>query len=107
MSAVPAVSFLCSAYRTERFLPATIASVLAQTRPDWQLVVVDNGMDDAIRDVVLTHDDPRIVLRRQENAGVEGGVAAAAAAATGRYVAVLHSDDQVTPDYVEIGRAHV
>jgi glycosyltransferase involved in cell wall biosynthesis len=99
-SAAPAVSFLCSAYRTAGYLPATITSVLAQTRPDWELVVVDNGMDDAIRDVVAAHDDPRIVLRRQENAGVEGGVAAAAAAATGRYVAVLHSDDQVAPEYV-------
>lgn len=96
----PAVSFLCSAYRTERYLPDTIASVLAQTRGDWELVVVDNGMDDAIRDVVAAHDDPRIVLRRQENAGVEGGVAAAAAAATGRYVAVLHSDDAVAPEFV-------
>ncbi|GAA4865082.1 glycosyltransferase family 2 protein [Actinomycetospora straminea] len=97
----PAVSFLCSAYRTEAYLPGTIASVLAQTRPDWQLVVVDNGMSDAIRDIVLAHDDPRIVLLRQENDGVEGGVSAAATAATGRYVAVLHSDDQVAPEYVE------
>src|SRR4051794_38601071 len=97
----PAVSVLCSAYRTEASLPATIASVLAQTRPDWQLVVVDNGMSDAIRDIVLAHDDPRIVLLRQENDGIEGGVTTATTVATGRYFAVLNSDDQVAPEYVE------
>ncbi len=97
----PAVSFLCSAYRTEAYLPRTIASVLAQTRPDWQLVVVDNGMSDAIRDIVLAHDDPRIVLLRQENDGIEGGVTTATTVATGRYFAVLNSDDQVAPEYVE------
>ncbi|MDF2979300.1 MAG: putative glycosyltransferase [Actinomycetospora sp.] len=97
----PAVSFLCTAYRTEQYLPATIRSVLDQTRTDWELVVVDNGMSDAIRDIVEEHADPRIVLVRQENRGMEGGVQAAAAAASGRYVAVLNSDDQITPRYTE------
>ncbi|MDF2979299.1 MAG: putative glycosyltransferase [Actinomycetospora sp.] len=97
----PAVSFLCPAYRTERYLPGTIASVVAQTRTDWELVVVDNGMSDAIRDIVVAADDPRIVLVRQENAGFAGGVKAAAAVATGRCFAQLNSDDRIMPEYVE------
>jgi glycosyltransferase involved in cell wall biosynthesis len=97
----PAVSFLCPAYKTERYLPGTIASVLSQTRPDWELVVVDNGMSDAIRDIVVAADDPRIVLVRQENAGFAGGVKAAVAAASGRYFAQLNSDDRIMPDFVE------
>jgi glycosyltransferase involved in cell wall biosynthesis len=95
------VSFLCPAYRTERYLPGTIASVVAQTRTDWELVVVDNGMSDAIRDIVVAADDPRIVLVRQENAGFAGGVKAAAAVATGRCFAQLNSDDRIMPEYVE------
>ena len=42
----PLFSILCSVYRTERYLPATIDSVLAQTEPSWELIVVDNGMSD-------------------------------------------------------------
>lgn len=97
----PAISFLCPAYKTEAYLPGTIASVLAQTRPDWELVVVDNGMSDAIRDIVLAAGDPRIVLVRQENKGFAGGVAAAVAAASGRYFSQLNSDDQVLEGFVE------
>ncbi|GAA4865077.1 hypothetical protein GCM10023203_11340 [Actinomycetospora straminea] len=95
------VSFLCPAYKTERYLPGTIASVLAQTRKDWELVVVDNGMSDAIRDIVAAADDPRVVLVRQENAGFAGGVQAAVAAATGRNFAQLNSDDRIMPEFVE------
>ena len=41
---VPLVSFLTTVYGTEDYLSATIESVLAQTSPDWEMVVVDNGM---------------------------------------------------------------
>ena len=95
----PLFSFLCTAYKTEQYLPATINSVLAQTRADWELVVVDNGMSDEIAAIVLGYDDPRIRLVRQENRGAAGGVDAAAESATGRYLSVLDSDDQLMPEY--------
>jgi hypothetical protein len=95
----PLFSFLCTAYKTEQYLPATIDSVLAQTVADWELVVVDNGMSDEIAAIVLGYRDPRIRLVRQENRGVTGGVDAAAEVATGRYFAVLNSDDQLLPEY--------
>ncbi|MGH3929710.1 MAG: glycosyltransferase, partial [Pseudonocardiaceae bacterium] len=75
-------------------------SVLAQTRGDWELVVVDNGRSDEIARIVQSYaSDPRIRLVRQENRGVAGGVQAAARAARGRYLSVLNSDDQITPGY--------
>ena len=74
--------------------------MLAQTRGDWELVVVDNGNDDAVAAVVEAHlDDPRVHLVRQENKGAVGGVRAAAEHATGRYLVVLNADDAVTPDF--------
>ena len=98
----PMFSFLTSAYRTEKYIRDTIESVLAQTRSDWQLVVVDNGLSDEIAAIVGEYtSDPRILLIRQENAGMGGGVNAAAAAATGRYVCPLNSDDTLERDYLE------
>src|SRR5262245_6682195 len=44
----PTFSFLTTAYRAEDTLGRTIDAVLAQTRRDWELVVVDNGNDDAV-----------------------------------------------------------
>lgn len=98
----PRISFLTSAYRTEAFLEATIATVLAQTDGSWELIVVDNGNDDAIAAIVSAHDDERIRLVRQPNKGYTGGVMAAAAVATGEYVSVLDSDDQLTPHFVAV-----
>jgi hypothetical protein len=98
----PAFSFLTTAYRAEDTLGRTIDAVLAQTRRDWELVVVDNGNDDAVAAVVEPHlEDPRIQLVRQENRGTIGGVRAAAEHATGRYLVVLNADDSVTPDFCE------
>lgn len=98
----PLVSFLTTAYRTEPYLGAAIDSVRAQTRADWQLVVVDNGNSDAIASIVDRYrDDPRIVLLRQDNKGYCGGVAAATAAATGEFISVFDSDDLLEPSFVE------
>lgn len=98
----PMFSFLMSAYQTEGYIREAIESVLAQTRSDWELVVVDNGLSDEIADVVGEYlSDPRILLIRQENAGMGGGVNAAGAAATGRYVCPFNSDDVLERDYLE------
>ncbi|WP_081865988.1 glycosyltransferase family 2 protein [Blastococcus sp. URHD0036] len=96
----PRLSFLTSAYRTEAYLPGTIASVLRQTNPDWELIVVDNGLSDSIASIVRSFAaDPRVRLVRQENRGYEGGVMAAAARARGVYFSVLDSDDEVLPEF--------
>lgn len=96
----PTFSILCSAYQTERYLDATIGSVLDQTSGDWELVVVDNGMDDRIADIVRAHQhDLRVRLIRQENRRLAGGANAAAAAARGRYLVLLNSDDELLPHY--------
>jgi glycosyltransferase involved in cell wall biosynthesis len=96
----PLISFLTSAYGTERYIGQTIASVLAQTRSDWELVVVDNGNSDEMARIVDQYtSDPRITLIRQANKGMRGGVSAAADFAVGRYLCTLDSDDLLLPDY--------
>ena len=98
----PLFSFLTTAYRTERYVGETIDSVLAQTRTDWELIVVDNGNSDEMARVVEKYTgDSRIKLVRQENKGVRGGVTAAADVAVGRYLCPLNSDDLLQPDFCE------
>jgi glycosyltransferase involved in cell wall biosynthesis len=97
----PLVSFLTTVYGTEDYLPAMIESVLAQTSPDWELVIVDNGMSSAVVEIVSRYTGAgRIRLIRQQNRGYRGGVTAAADAATGRYLSVLDSDDKIMPSFV-------
>lgn len=97
----PLVSFASTAYKTEQYVPAMIESVLAQTDPDWELVIVDNGRIDAMAGVIGRYtSDPRIRLIRQENRGVIGGFAAASGGARGKFLAPLSSDDEILPSYV-------
>lgn len=102
----PLVSFATTAFRTEQYVTGTIETVLAQTDPDWELVVVDNGPVDTMAEIVgrYTHD-PRVRLVRQDNAGYIGGLEAAVAHTTGRWVVPLDSDDQVVPELVARVRA--
>jgi glycosyltransferase involved in cell wall biosynthesis len=96
----PAFSLLCSAYRCERYLAATIESVIAQTCPDWELIVVDNGPSDSVAEIVRRFTgDPRIRLIRQTNSRLVGGIATASAASSGRYLVPLDSDDELMPTF--------
>lgn len=101
-ASAPMFSFLTPAYRTESTVGRTIQAVLDQTVSDWEMVVVDNGNVDAMRDAVTPYlSDPRIRLVRQENSGAAGGTMAAARESTGRYLVVLNSDDSIRPEFLE------
>ena len=96
----PVFSILSSAHETEAYIAEMIDSVVAQTDPNWELIVVDNGMSDEIARIVDGYAaDTRIRLVRQEYQGLDGGVDAAAAAAHGSYYAVVHSDDALEPTF--------
>ncbi len=94
----PLVSVVCPVFRPGLAeLDAAIASVLAQTYPHWELLLVD----DASRDPALTAlmqrraaADPRIrLLPRRKNGGIAAATNAAIAAAQGEWVAFLDHDD--------------
>lgn len=106
MDAKPRFSFLIPAYQTEQYLRGTLDSVLSQTCGDWESIVVDNGNSDAMAAIVGEYTtDPRIKLIRHENRGYAGGVTSAAEQATGRYLCVLDSDDQLMPGFcTEVGK---
>ena len=99
----PAFTVLMAAYETERWIAGAIDSVLAQTREDWELIVIDDGSPDALAERVerLASDDGRVRLIRQSNRGIGAARNAGAAVACGRYLTVLDSDDALLPDYLE------
>jgi glycosyltransferase involved in cell wall biosynthesis len=94
----PAVSILTPAYDVARFIGATLDSVLAQTVPDWELVVVDDGSRDNTAAVVASRTDPRIRLVSQANAGVSAARSRAIAEARGATILFLDADDWLAPD---------
>jgi GT2 family glycosyltransferase len=97
VSAEPLVTVIMPAYNQARYLPAALDSVLGQTFRDFEIVVVDDGSTD---------ETPQILARygvrciRQENAGLPAARNTAIAAARGRWLAFLDSDDVWQPAYL-------
>lgn len=100
----PMVSVIMPAYNGERFIEAAIRSVMAQTFTDWELIVIDDGSQDATVDVItrLMGEDPRItLLRNEKNLGVANTRNRGLDLAAGGYVALLDSDDLWYPEKLE------
>src|SRR5688572_27575577 len=97
----PSVSILMPAYNAEKFLAAAIDSVLAQSLPDWELIVCDDGSTDLTRAIVGGYQrDARVELVAQVNQGAAAARNLALRAARGAYLALLDADDMWPPDYL-------
>ena len=94
-------SVVMPAYNTAATIGAAVDSVLAQTRPDFELIVVDDGSTDETSTLVEAIRDPRLRLIRQENRGAAAARNAAVVEARGRYVSFVDSDDLWLPTYLE------
>jgi len=101
----PTVSIITPAHDAERFLDETIRSVVAQTFPRWEMIVVDDDSRDRTREIVerWTESDPRIRLVRQSPRQGPGAARnRGLKEVRGRYVAYLDSDDLWRPEKLEV-----
>lgn len=102
----PKVSVVMPAYNASQYITATIDSVLKQSEPDWELIVVDDCSTDDTRDMVgkLAKADPRIRLVALEMnfGGPAGPRNVGVREAQSDLVAFLDSDDIWHPEKLKI-----
>jgi len=96
----PRVSIAVPVYKTPiALLTRCIESVLAQTYPDWELCLADDGSGDPALEALLrgyAKRDARIrLVTLPENRGISGATNEALRLATGEYVAFLDHDDEL------------
>lgn len=96
------VSIITPTWNCGRFIAETIESVLAQTYPNWEMLIVDDCSTDNTRDIVASFNDPRIKYHCLEsNSGAAVARNTALRMAKGRWIAFLDSDDLWKPDKLE------
>jgi glycosyltransferase involved in cell wall biosynthesis len=91
----------CLHYNSENLLNQAIESVLAQTYPNWELIVVDDGSTDNTAQIVSNFKDRRIVSVYQKNRGQAATLNRGLDAARGEYVTTLDVDDWYTPNSLQ------
>jgi len=99
------VSIITPVYNASTYLASTIESVLAQTYPEWELLLSDDCSTDGSKSIANSyrHIDRRIkLLTSKENTGPAGCRNRAIQSARGKYIAFLDSDDLWVPEKLDL-----
>ena len=100
----PLISICIPSYNSLRYLPATLASIRAQTFTDWELVVTEDGSKEdvgpMVRAFAATGPQPVTYMRNEKNLGLPATRNAGIAAAGGEWIALLDNDDLWSPGHL-------
>jgi glycosyltransferase involved in cell wall biosynthesis len=100
-SGMALVSVIIPCYNQARFLGEAIESVLSQSYPHFEVVVVDDGSTDNTQEVASRYPGVRCI--RQENRGLAGARNEGIRRSRGSYLVFLDADDRLLPEALEAG----
>ncbi|BEV72222.1 MULTISPECIES: glycosyltransferase [unclassified Paludibacterium] len=100
----PFFSVIVAAYKRPRMLQDAVASILAQTCQDFEVLVVNDGGDMMENTVEWAGRDPRITYVRQPNRGLSAARNTAIKLARGQFVCFLDDDDLMQPNHLQVLR---
>lgn len=101
---MPKVTIVMPAYNVESYITNSIESVINQTFKNWELIIINDGSTDQTRAYIEQYVqlDSRITCIDQDNSGVSAARNKGLLNASGDYISFLDSDDQYTPQYIEL-----
>ncbi len=97
------ISVIVPVYNVEKYLPRCIESILRQTYPYFELILVNDGSPDKSGKICdkYAKKDERIKVIHKENGGVSSARNAGLDCACGEYISFIDSDDWIREDYLE------
>jgi glycosyltransferase involved in cell wall biosynthesis len=102
---LPIVSIVTPVYNSEKYIEDTIESVLKQTYPHWEMIIVNDCSTDNTRSIIEKYAkvDMRIhIINNTKNIGAALSRNVALETAKGRYIAFLDSDDVWFPEKLTV-----
>lgn len=100
------ISVVIPAYNAEKTIARAVDSVLAQTRPADEIIVIDDGSKDHTADIVQSYGD-QVVFIQQENAGVSVARNKGIEHAAADWIAFLDADDEWLPEKLKLQSEHL
>lgn len=97
----PLVSIIIPVYNAEKYLAEAITSALAQTWPNKEIIIVDDGSTDRSLEIAQQFDDKIIKIRQQANSGAAVARNYGLEQSTGEYIQFLDADDVISPNKIE------
>ena len=94
------ISVVIPLFNKQQSAERAIGSVLAQSYPHFELIVVDDGSTDQSLSVARTFTDPRMQILTQENFGVATARNRGVSVARGEYVCFLDADDEYGVEFL-------
>lgn len=98
---MPLISVVMCVFNAGRYFRPAVESVLRQTYPHFELLVIDDGSTDGAVDEAFLRSDVRVRLHRQPNQGRPAALNRALALAQGEFYAVQDADDLCHPQRLE------
>ena len=97
------ISIIIPVYNVEQYLDDCISSVQTQTYQNIEIILVDDGSTDHSGSMCDTYakQDDRIKVIHQKNQGLSAARNTGFAASTGAYIALVDSDDVISPIYIQ------
>jgi glycosyltransferase involved in cell wall biosynthesis len=99
----PRLTVITSCFNGARFLPDAIESVLAQTMPDFEFLIINDGSTDDTAEILERYrqQDSRITVITQENRGIARSLNRAITEAKTELIAHIDADDRALPNWLE------
>ena len=101
---MPLISVIMPTYKVEEYLPQCLESVMNQDFQDIEIIPVDDGSPDSCGAIIdkYASQDKRIHPIHQKNGGYGKAVNAGMAKASGKYIAIVETDDYIEPDMLSV-----
>lgn len=99
----PVVSLIMPAYNAEKYIARSIDTALAQSFPDMELIIVNDGSTDGTQAVLDWYREryPQVKTFYKENGGQATARNMGIEKAEGNYIAFMDNDDTLRPDMIE------